>query len=165
MPIQDGKQGGAGRSGVQRIVTSHVYLDTQKNPPEFVDQVIPTDSKNLLFAKRGRMRAPHGSGVGSITLTGSWRTLTGPGTYSLRITRVSLFTGSRNMEWGIWHSRVGTYDIIGFPTPGQETRLGAPMDPIYSFGPGTVKWGWLGDAGGAFGSAYTLSKHLEGFVG
>lgn len=150
---------------VKRVIQSRKLLDKRRNPPAMVDEELPTLTKNLLVLKRGRVRAPRGTIVGSFYLTGSVRPLSAPGSFSFRVTRLSLATGSRNMEWAIRHSRNGTYDVISFPNPGQETRLGGPMNPIYAFGPGSVLWGWLGDAGAGMGSAYWTSQHIEGIVG
>lgn len=152
-------------SQIRRVIQTRRFLDRRHNPPEFVDEEVPTVSRNLLVLRRGRVRSPRGTILGSVRLTGSIRPLSAPGTFSLRVTRVSVFTGSRNMAWFIRHSRDGTYDVIHFPSPGQETRLSGPMEPIYAFGPGTVVFGWLGDAAGAIGSAYDLGQFLEGYVG
>src|SRR3990167_6526737 len=151
---------------IQRVVESRRFLDTRHDQPAFVDEVLPTTSRNLLVLRRGRVRAPRGTIVGSLRLTGSFRPFAGhPGSFSLRVTRVSLYSGSRDVAWFIRHSRSGTHDIIQFPAPGQEVLLGGPMNPIYSFGPGTVFFGWLGNYAGSIGSKVDYSQHIEGFVG
>lgn len=151
---------------VERVVESRRFLDTRRDPPEFVDEQLPTNTRNLLVIRRGRVRAPRGTITGSMRLTGSYRPFAGhPGSYSLRVTRVSLFAGSRDVAWHIRHSRDGTYDVIEFPAPGQEVLLGGPQSPIYAFGPGTVMWGWLGNYAGSMGSRVNYSQHLEGYVG
>ena len=76
-------------------------LDRSLDPPQYVDEEIPTVTRVFRDpANRGRVRAPRGTLTGSLRLTGSFRELT-PGSYSLRITRLSIFTGSRNMDWAI----------------------------------------------------------------
>ena len=142
----------AGQADVQRTIESRRFLDPQRVPAAMVDEVLPTSSKNLLVLKRGRVRAPRGTIQGSMRITGSMRPFN-PGTFSLRVTRVSVFTGSRNMAWAIRHSRTGTQDVQQFSSPGQVDLRGGPMTPVYSFGPGTVFWGFIGNAGGAMGSA------------
>ncbi len=135
------------------------FIDYQVDPPAIVDEDLPTTTVKLTIGKGGRFRAPHGTQTGSYRITGSHRELTAPGTYALRVTRVSVASGSRETNWYIRHSRKGTVDIIYFPAPGQETRLGGPMNPIYAFGPGTVIYGFLES-----GSAHWLSQHMEGIV-
>ena len=149
----------------QRAFISPRRIDPRLNPPDYVDEPLPTDSKVLLVLRRGRIRAPRGTILGELRLTGSVRPLSSPGSFSLRVTRVSIVAGSRQVDWHIRHSRDGTYDIIHFESPGQVTRLGGPLEPIYAFGPGTVTWGFLGNAAGSIGSAYTLAQHLEGYIG
>lgn len=153
------------RNSIDRVVVSKRFRDPQIDPPMFQDEELPTLSKTLRGAQRkGRERLPHGSALGSLRLTGSQREFS-PGSYSLRVTRVSLSTGSRNMAWFIRHNRVGTVDVVDFPAPGQHYVVGAPMEPIYAFGPGTVIYGWLGDPTGGFGSTAWVSQHMEGFIG
>lgn len=140
-------------------------LDPRTDPPSFVDEQLPTKSVRLAAGqvgnRGGRFRAPHGTMIGSYRITGSWRELTAPGTYSLRLTRLSILMGSREGFAYIRHSRTGTADIIHFHAPGQEVRLGAPLEPLYSFGPGTVIFG----IGSPLGSAHWVGFHAEGFVG
>ncbi|GEM_PF-4742280 len=148
-----------------RIISSTKRLDRQAIPPRYVDEELPTTTKLLFPIRRGRVRAPRGTILGSMYLTGSARSpISSPGSFSLRVTRVSVFTGSRNMEWFIRHSRKGTIDVISFQTPGQVAYLGNPLEPVYAMGPGTVIFGWLGDAGGLMGSAYFTGQSLEGVI-
>lgn len=145
---------------VQRQVSTRRFLDRQRNPPEYVDEELPTTTVQLGGASNvGRARAPRGTAVGSLRLTGSYQPLA-PGTYSLRVTRLSVFAGSREVTWYLRHSRTGTADIIYFPAPGQETRLGGPKNPVYAFGPGTLTYGFL-----EAGSAYWMGAHMEGVAG
>lgn len=140
-------------------------LDPSRNPPQYVDEELPTVTVKFQGAvARARTRAPRGTILGSYRVTGSFYE-TGKGTHSLRITRVSLFSGSRSNAWMIRHSRQGTTDVVEFDSPGQYTAVGQPTAPLYSFGPGTVSWGWVGDIGGGIGSAYDLSQTLEGVLG
>lgn len=141
------------------------FLDKSRDPPEFVDEELPTITVKLQGPERRvRERAPHGTVAGSYRVTGSFYEAA-IGTYSLRVTRVSIFSGSRNSAWHIRHSRDGTVDLIDFESPGQHMALGKPDAPVYSFGPGTVSWGFVGDSGGAMGSAYNVSQAMEGLLG
>lgn len=132
--------------------------------PGLVDDILPTRSVKLQLANRkGIFRAPRGTAIGSYRITGSFReaaTAGAPGTYSLRITRVSVFAGTPNQEFYVRHSREGTVDVIFLPSAGQEVLLGDHLRPIYSFGPGTVTYGFT-----SAGSGYDLGAHMEGFVG
>lgn len=145
-----------------RIFTSRRRLDLGLDPPEFVDEILPTTS--LTFRgpeRRGVERAPHGTIRGSLRIGGTFYE-NAPGTYSLRITRLSVFSGSRESMWSLEHSRQGTIDIIHFETAGQEYRAGDAMRPLYALGPGTVSWGFIGDHSGRMGSAYNVAQFLEG---
>ena len=140
-------------------------LDPALDPPEYKDVELPTMSVKLQGAlRRSRERAPHGTVFGSLRLTGSFHEL-GKGTASLRVTRLSLFSGSRNNAWHIRHSRDGTVDVIDFEAPGQHVLLGNALEPIYSFGPGSITWGWLGNSAGSIGSAHNVSQSMEGLLG
>ena len=145
-----------------RMFVTPRRTDPAQNPPREVDEVLPTVSVTLRGPlKRGRVRAPAGTIAGSYFITGSHRQLGAPGTFSLRITRVSIASGSRETGWFIRHSRQGTTDIIYFPTPGHVELLGRPDAPVYAFGrPGTVIWGFL-----EAGSAHFLSQLMEGYAG
>lgn len=141
---------------IQRVNVTRRFLDRQRNPPEYVDEVLPTETVQLRGPlKRGVVRAPAGTIAGSYRITGTYQA-NAPGTFSLRVTRLSVFTGSREARWYIRHSRTGTADVVYFPTPGQETRLGAPREPVYAFGPGTVIYGFM-----EAGSAYWHGQFLE----
>ena len=151
---------GRGRSFVTRR-----YLDKQLSPPDYVAEELPTRTIKLRGpARRGVSRAPAGTILGSYRITGSWREASAPGTYSARITRLSVFAGSPETRWFVRHSREGTTDIIYFPQAGHETRLGGPKNPIYSWGPGTVIYGFLPD-GTNIGSAHWLGQFMEGITG
>ncbi len=144
-----------------RVYLTERRQDPSQNPPRIIDEPWPTVSVTLRGPlRRGRVRAPAGTIAGSYYLTGSHRQLGAPGTYSLRITRVSIATGSRETGWFIRHSRLGTKDVVYFPTPGHYVALGSPREPVYAFGsPGTVIYGFL-----EAGSGHFLSQHMEGFV-
>ena len=148
-----------------REFTTRRMLDPYGNPPRYVDEELPVVSVKLQGIERKTSeRGPHGTAVGSLRLSGSFYE-TAKGTNSLRITRLSLFSGSRNHSWFIRHSREGTVDEIGFESPGQHFAVGDPMAPIYAFGPGTITWGWRGDEAGAMGSAFTMTQSMEGYLG
>ena len=145
-----------------RIFTSRRRLDLGLDPPEFVDDILPTTS--LTFRgpeRRGVERAPHGTQRGSYRVTGTFYE-NAPGTYSLRITRLSVFSGSREALWSLEHSRQGTIDIIHWESPGQEYRQGDPLRPLYSLGPGTISWGFIGDISGRIGSGYNMGQFMSG---
>ena len=156
---------------VQRLVTTSRSLDKMKDPPEYVDDIIP--NKTIKFRgpmRRASARAPLGTIPGSYYITGSHYDAS-PGTYSLMITRVSLgVTGTTAFKgtmysWYIRHSREGTVDKIDFATPGREFRQGDMKKPIYSFGPGTVIYGFTGDHLGNGGTHVTFTQTMEGIVG
>ena len=153
-------------SPIERQFVTPRLLDLAKNPPEYVDGILPTVSVAFRGPiRRGAVRAPRGSILGSYSFSGSYYP-TGMGTTSLRITRVNVFSGSRNQRWMIRHSRDGTRDIRFFISPGQQEIVGNPMEPIYVFGPGTISWGFIGaNASGSMGSAYDTSQFMEGYRG
>lgn len=160
---------------VQKLVTTRMYLDKQREPWEYVEEELPTTTVKLGWPQRrgAKQRATQGTSSATAYLVGSFR-VTGshyqdrPGTYSLRITRLSIgvqgtatFHGT-TYEWYIRHSRVGTIDQIPFGEQGRVFEVGHPRQPIYAFGPGTVLWGWLSPQAGTHVS---LSQSLEGVVG
>ena len=138
------------------------FFDPQRNA--YVDELLPTTTLKLKGPlKRGFIRAPRGTILGYYRVTGS-HYQEAQGTYSLRITRASIFAGSREAMWAIRHSRQGTVDVLHFPVPGQQVILGEPNKPVYTFGPGTVTWGFIGNHAGSIGSAYTMGQTLEGIA-
>ena len=143
---------------IERTSFTRRYLDNMKNPPEYVDETLPTKTIKIFSRKKqGTLMDPCTIGgsigiMGSIHFSGSHYDFS-PGSYSLRITRRSVHVGSRtsygaNVEWKLRHSREGTVDMIPFymGTRSQDRRnelarselLGGPMNPIYAFGPGTL---------------------------
>jgi len=166
------------------------FYDSQTN--QFVDAELPTTTVKLLWPERrgalvratqGTVGANSGYIVGSYRITGSHYDLT-PGTYSLRIHRLSVgvhgaithgaadsnigslghFRGTV-WRWGIWHSRTGTLDVIGFSEPGHIHTVSGPLTPIYSVGPGTLQWAWLGAQQSHMGSHVDLMQSMEGVLG
>lgn len=134
--------------------------DDQRN--RYVDEPLPTVTVTLRHPERkGRVRAPHGTAVGSYRVSGSFQQ-GAVGTYSFLVTRVSLFVGSRNAAWMVRHSRKGTVDVQHFESPGQYNAIGGLKQPVYAFGPGTVFYGWIGNAAGGIGSAHDLGEFMEG---
>jgi len=142
---------------VSRVSFTRRYLDRMRNPPEYVDEELPTKTVKIFKRAYGRGTVVHGQigtvVMGSIHFSGSHYDF-GPGSYSLRITRRSVYVGSvmptRNteLEWMLHHSRKGTLDAIPFflgtqvanrsrMTANVEAR-GDPMSPIYSLSPGTI---------------------------
>ncbi len=148
-----------------RSFVTRRFLDPLGNPPDYADEVLPVQSVVLQGAlRKSSERGPHGTATGSYRLSGSFYE-TAMGSNSLRITRLSLFSGSRNNGWYIRHSRKGTVDEINFESAGQHSAIGAPYEPLYSFGPGTITWGWKGDEAGAMGTAFTMTQTMEGYLG
>jgi hypothetical protein len=146
-----------GEELIQRSFQTRKFKDRILDPPEFVDEEVPSLTIKLPYrGLQGRQRAPRGTHTGTYYIKGTQYD-TGIGTYGVRITRLSVFAGSRDVFWHIRHSRIGTVDIIYFPASGQEYQLGNGMAPIYSFGPGTISHGFLNA-----GSAYWMGYHLEG---
>lgn len=149
---------------VERISMTRRFLDRTKNPPEYVDEELPTKTVRIFSRNKiGTLFDPaiNTPGtplvVGSIQFSGSHYDFA-PGSYALRILRRSVYIGSveaRNtsIEWLLRHSREGTVDGIpfyvgthtayrlGVDRPASEV-LGGPMNPIYAFGPGTV-WAYF----------------------
>ena len=159
------------QGGVQYVTRR--YLDRRTNPPRYVDEELPTSTVTFRGPlRRGAVRAPRGTILGSFRVTGSFYDYA-PGSYSLRITRLSVFAGSREAQWMIRHSRVGTVDIQIFSGSStlatsqfqQRNFFGDPMRPLYSFGPGTVTWGFVGNHAGSIGTRYTMGQFMEGVIG
>lgn len=160
---------------VQRLSTTARYLDWQRNPPDYVDEQVPNNTIKLIGPiRRPIARAPLGTIPGSYRITGSFYD-NNSGTYSLMITRVNvgiIGTAIRSgtaYRWYIRHSRQGTVDILGIDKNTQNQRItlqGDPKRPIYSFGPGTVIYGFMGgDHLSAAGSHFWYHQNLEGILG
>ncbi len=153
------------RDTTRQFVTERRF-DPQTNPPQYVDVELPTDTIKFQGALRtSRERGPHGTELGSYYLSGSFHPIGGKGTNSLRITRLSLSSGSRNNAWHIRHSRDGTVDVQEFLSAGARTIVGEGLKPVYSFGPGSITWGWLGDSLGAMGTGFNMTQSMEGLLG
>lgn len=159
---------------------------------EYKDAEIPTVTRTFSWpqrrgvrvrAARGTISATGGYLEGSHRLTGSHYDLA-PGSYSMRVFRLSIgvaagghgvvtdenvgsdgnFRGGTSYLWHIRHSRDGTKDIINFPRPGHLHQVARPYEPIYSFGPGTVIWGWLGDHAGNPGTRAWFLQSFEAVI-
>jgi len=142
---------------VERVSFTRRFLDEMRNPPEYVDEKLPTKTVQIFKRAFGRGTVVHGQigtvEMGSIHFSGSHYDF-GPGSYSLRVTRRSVYVGSvmptRNteLEWMLHHSRKGTLDAIPFflgtqvpntrRVPLDAEARGGPMSPIYSLSPGTI---------------------------
>lgn len=132
---------------VSRSFSTRRYLDRRRNPPEYVDDELPT--KTVHIFKRNLQGTAIDSNVGetemgSIEFSGSHYDFA-PGSYALRIIRQSIGVGSFNpgagaglLYWTLWHSREGTIDCIPFTAAGRLNQVGGPERPIYAFGPGTI---------------------------
>jgi len=142
---------------VSRQFVTRKSLDKSRDPWEYVDEVLPTETVKVFKRAYGRGTVIHGQigtvMMGSIQFSGSHYDF-GPGSYSLRVIRRSVYVGSvmptRNteLEWMIHHSQIGTLDAIPFflGTQVPNTRMvplgmearGGPRNPIYSLGPGII---------------------------
>lgn len=140
---------------VQRVNFTRRFLDRMRNPPEYVDEELPTKTVKIFSRNKQGTILDSNSGLtnmGSIHFSGSHYDFA-PGSSSLRVIRRSVHIGSRvsygaNYEWKLRHSREGTVDMIPFylgtrvqssrNTLARSEALGGPMNPIYAFGPGTV---------------------------
>jgi hypothetical protein len=144
---------------VNRQFVTRKFRDNILDPPRFVDEEIPSVTVKLPYRSlAGRKRAPLGTHTGTYYITGTHYD-SYPGSYGLRITRLSVYSGSRDVIWRLHHSRVGTVEEIYFPAAGQEIQIGGPRNPIMALGPGTISFGFLNA-----GSAHWLGYHLEGVV-
>jgi len=134
---------------VDRASFTPRFLDRMRNPPEYVDQELPTKTFKL-FKRRfmgGTMIDSTHSAVnfGSIEFSGSQHEFS-PGSYSLRITRQHMGLGSvssgAQAYWHLFHSRLGTIDTIPFQAVARLNTVADPMAPVYSLGPGTITIYW-----------------------
>jgi hypothetical protein len=163
-----------------RDFTTRRLLDPLGNPPRYVDEELPVRTVKLQGAERKvYQRSPAGTSVGSFRLSGSFYE-TAMGSNSLRVTRLSLgvtgpgFLGQgtpsalglgTTYRWHIRHSRDGTTDIKLFHDSGRIEERGDGMAPLYSFGPGTIEWGFLGDHLGQVGTQVSFVQSMEGLLG
>jgi len=142
---------------VQRVNITRRFLDKAVNPWEYREEELPTETSKIFKRAYGRGTVVHGQigtvMMGSIQFSGSHYDFS-PGSYSLRITRRSVYVGSvmptRNteLEWLLYHSRLGTVDAIPFflgtqvpnhrSVPVGAEVKGDPKRPIYSLPPGTI---------------------------
>jgi len=122
------------------------FLDKRTNPPSYVDEVLPTQTKQIFIRSKIGTAIDNSLGdinVGSTYFSGSHYDFS-PGTTSLRVTRHVVGIGSPGgpggqLWWKLRHSRLGTVDGIAFASArGQLIRDKAPMEPLYAFGPGTI---------------------------
>lgn len=156
--------------GVQKVSFTRRFLDKQLNPWDYVDDELPTTIVLRGAAGRVATRAPRGTAAeGSYHITGSNYDFN-PGTYSLRITRLSLSVQGTNhfqgtvFQWHIRHSRKGTIDVQAFGEQGRILAVGHRRAPIYMAGPGTLFWGW-DTFKGEFGTQVTVSQSMEAIPG
>ena len=169
---------------VDRLSTTRRLLDRRANPPVYLDEELPTQTKKIFSRqKQGTLWDPSvftpGTPMvmGSMQFSGSFYE-TSRGTYSLRITRRSIGIGSHDyrnveVEWALRHSREGTVEKIPLMVgtrvynrynsqPTRMETLGGPMNPIYSFGPGTL-WSYFHHGRSTRGTLRVYSS-LEGIV-
>lgn len=147
---------------VERVSFTRRFLDRAKNPPEYVDEELPTKTVKI-FSRKKQGTICYGTtspiNMGSIRFSGSHYDFS-PGSSSLRIIRRSVHIGSveldKNIEldWVLRHSREGTVDSIPFflgtqlaanrrgLNRGDAEAFGGPMNPLYVFGPGTL-WSYF----------------------
>lgn len=168
----------AGDQKVDRVSFTRRFLDKRRNPWEYIDEELPTTTVKIFSRKKQGTILDSSSGLtimGSIYFSGSHYEFD-PGTYSLRVIRRSVYVGSimptrnTNHEWKLRHSREGTVDMIPFFIGTQvansnrnrvepsEAR-GGPMNPLYTFGPGTIWAYWNPRSGTA-----RVYSSLEGIL-
>ena len=147
----------SGENPITRDFVTQKFRDDALDPPRYVEEEIPSQTVKLpIRSQAGRKRAPLGTHTGTFYMKGSHYDAS-PGTYGLRIFRMSVFSGSREVIWRLHHSRIGTVEEIYFPAAGQEIQLGGPRNPICALPPGTLSFGFLNA-----GSAHWLGYHMEG---
>ena len=150
---------------VERASVTRRFLDKRRNPWEYVDEALPTQTVHIFSRKKqGTMvDSSHGDViVGSIQFSGSHYDFS-PGSYSLRVTRRNASVGSipstnGRANWLLRHSRIGTVDSIPFyRAAARQIDVGDAMKPVYSFGPGTL-WAYFNSKAGSL----RVSSSLEG---
>lgn len=157
---------GQAQQGHDRIRSVRVFRDPRTDPPSMVDEELPTKTVKLNI---GPLRAHRGTVEKTYRITGSWRQLSAPGTYSLRITRINAYVGSVAPTPGsqpgfyIRHSREGTVFSHNWSrlNPYPVALLGGPLTPVISVGPGTLMYAFRTNVG----SAYDKGLHIEGHAG
>lgn len=160
---------GAEPHGHERSFVTPTYLDPQTG--RYVDLELPTITVKLQGVNRRAItRAPRGSVEGSYRIAGTHYPLA-PGTFSLRITRVSVgvvgtasFRGSA-YSFHIRHSRDGTLFTSLFGAPDQRHITGNQLEPIIAVGPGTLLWGWTGLNPAGMGTHISFTQTIEGVLG
>ena len=145
---------------VSRQFVTKKFLDKSRDPWEYVDQELPTQTKRIFSrAKQGTIidSASGAMNMGSVQFSGSHYDYA-PGSYSFRVTRRVAAVGSASLNhdiyWMLRHSQEGTLDVLPFKqsvitgiggsastvvqSPRVLEAIGGPMNPIYSFGPGII---------------------------
>jgi len=133
---------------VSRSFTTRKLLDKSRDPWEYVDQELPTKTKQIFARRKQGTMLDSASGdtiMGSVAFSGLHHDFS-PGSYSLRVTRRTLSiapsaTQAFKYGWRLRHSSLGTIDSITL----QGSALGIineqvkdPLSPIYALPPGTV---------------------------
>jgi hypothetical protein len=167
-------------------MTNRDFYDPQTR--RFISDSLPTVTKKFshpqrrgprIRATQGTISATGGMLIGSYRITGSYQGIA-PGTYSMRIKRLNVgvtggghpvnagsdgrFRGT-GFRWALWHSREGTIDVKVFDAPGQVNQVVDHNDAIYSMGPGTMYFGFLGDQHGNSGTRLDFLQSMEGLTG
>ena len=137
----------ADENKVERANITRRFLDKATDPWSYVDQELPTVTKKIFIRTKMGTAIDNSLGdinVGSLHFSGSHYDFA-PGSYSLRITRQDIGIGSPGgpggqLWWKLRHSRMGTIDAIPLTGNARDrlVRQGAPMEPLYSLGPGTI---------------------------
>ena len=121
-------------------------LDRRLNPPAYVDEVRPTQTKHIFARTKQGTAIETATGavnMGSIHFSGSHYDFS-QGSYSFRAIRRTISIGSMASDgqcwWHLHHSRLGTVDSVGFRKNDSSPWVdkAAPMEPLYAFGPGTL---------------------------
>lgn len=131
---------------VERVSFTRRYLDRMRNPPEYMDEELPTKTVKVFKRKQQGTAIDNSLGdlnFGSIKFSGSNYDFA-PGSYSLRIIRHNISIGSpggpgAQLWWKLHHSQLGTIDAIAMNNArGNLVRDGAPLEPLYALGSGGI---------------------------
>lgn len=161
---------------VEKVLHTILRLDKSKNPWGVVEEELPTKMKFIFSRKKQGTILDSNSGVtnmGSMQFSGSNYDAY-PGTYSFRVTGRNVAAGSMGPNtdawWYLHHSRLGTVDAMPIKQAGTQSiqygipqvreANGGPLNPLYSFPPGT-----LTQYVRSYKGTLRISASLRGFTG
>jgi hypothetical protein len=144
----------ANKQKIERSNNTIRRLDKMGNPPVYRDEELPTQMKFVFSRKKQGTALSSDKGavnMGSIAFSGSSYEAA-PGSYSMRITKRTVCAGSMSTNtdawYKLWHSRLGTVEMLPFKQAGtmnnsyglaqKHEAIGGPLNPVYSFPPGTL---------------------------